>query len=189
MALSMPLRNPIQKAARILREGGVVAYPTEGLFGLGCLPDEREAAERILAIKRRDPSMGLILIASRPRQLEPYAVVPSDGAALVSTIDHPVTWVLPATAAAPSWIRGRHPGVAVRITAHPVAAALCDAAGSALVSTSANRAGRPPARNSIVLRRRFGRLVDYIVPGQCGPAKGASEIRDFASGAVLRPAE
>jgi len=189
MALSIPLRIPIQKAARILKEGGVVAYPTEGLFGLGCLPDDEEACERIFAIKRRDPSLGLILIASSPAQLEPYAAVPADGAALLSSIERPVTWVLPARASLPSWIRGRHPGVAVRISAHPVAAALCDAAGSALVSTSANRAGRPPARNSIVLRRRFGRLVDYIVPGRCGPAKGASEIRDFASGAVLRPAE
>jgi L-threonylcarbamoyladenylate synthase len=189
MAPSIPLRIPIQKAARILEEGGVVAYPTEGLFGFGCLPDEQEAADRIFTIKRRDPSMGLILIASRPAQLEPYAVVPADAADLLSSPEHPVTWVLPSKPSAPAWIRGRHPGVAVRICSHPVAAALCDAVGSALVSTSANLTGRPPARNSIVLRRHFGRLVDYIVPGQCGPATGASEIRDYASGAVLRPAE
>lgn len=189
MALSIPLRIPIRKAARILKEGGVVAYPTEGLFGLGCLPDEREAVERILAIKRRDPSLGLILIASIPAQLEPYASVPAETSRLASDIEHPITWVLPATASAPSWIRGRHPGIATRICAHPVAAALCDAVGSALVSTSANRSGHPPARNGVVLRRHFGRLVDYIVPGACGPARGASEIRDFATGAVLRPAE
>jgi L-threonylcarbamoyladenylate synthase len=189
MALSTPLRIPIQKAARILKQGGVIAYPTEGLFGLGCLPDDRKAVERILAIKRRDPSMGLILIASGPAQLEPYAVVPAESARLRSSVEHPVTWVLPAKASVPAWIRGRHSGVAVRISTHPVASALCDAVGSALVSTSANRAGQPPARNRIVLRRRFGRLVDYIVPGPCGPARGASEIRDFASGAVLRPPE
>jgi L-threonylcarbamoyladenylate synthase len=189
MALPIPLRIPIRKAARILKEGGVVAYPTEGLFGLGCLPDEREAVERIFAIKHRDPSMGLILIASSPAQLEPYARVPAGRHRLASDIENPITWVLPAKASVPSWIRGRHPGVATRICAHPVAAALCDAAGSALVSTSANMSGHPPARNGIVLRRQFGRLVDYIVPGTCGPAKGASEIRDFATGAVLRPAE
>jgi L-threonylcarbamoyladenylate synthase len=188
MAPTSPLRIPVLKAARILREGGVVAYPTEGLFGLGCLPDNRAAAERIFAIKHRDPSMGLILIASDPRQLEAYAEIPAERTRLRSSVDRPVTWVLPAKSALPSWIRGRHPGVAVRICAHPVAAALCDAVGSALVSTSANRTGRPPARNGIVLRRHFGPLVDYIVPGACGPAKGGSEIRDFSSGAVLRPA-
>jgi L-threonylcarbamoyladenylate synthase len=189
MSRSIPLRIPIQKAARILKQGGVVAYPTEGLFALGCLPGNQEASERIFSIKRRDPSKGLILIASSPAQLEPYAIVPAERAGLVSSLEHPVTWVLPATASAPAWVRGRHPGVAVRISAHPVAAALCDAVGSALVSTSANRAGQPPARNGIVLRRRFGHLVDYIVPGHCGPARGASEIRDFASGTVLRPLE
>lgn len=189
MALSIPLRIPLQKAARILKDGGVVAYPTEGLFGLGCLPDVQDAVDRIFAIKRRDPSMGLILIASRPAQLEPYAVVPPDAADLHSSLEHPVTWVLPAKSSVPAWIRGRHSGVAVRICTHPVAAALCDAVDSALVSTSANLTGQPPARNSIVLRRHFGRLVDFIVPGRCGPASGASEIRDYASGTVLRPAE
>jgi len=189
MALSIPLRIPLEKAARILQQGGVVAYPTEGVFGLGCLPDDREAANRIFAIKRRDPAMGLILIASDPVQFEPYASLPAEHRDLYSSNDQPVTWVLPAKSSTPAWIRGRHPGVAVRICSHPVAAALCEVLGSALVSTSANLSGQPPPRNSVVLRRRFGALVDYIVPGECGPARGPSEIRDFASGRILRPAE
>jgi L-threonylcarbamoyladenylate synthase len=185
----MPLSIPIQKAARILREGGIVAYPTEGVFGLGCLPDNADAVSRIFAIKKRDPSVGLILIASDPAQLEPYAALPEGDVHLVACMEHPVTWVLPAKSSTPSWIRGKHAGVAVRISAHPVVAALCAAAGSALVSTSANVAGQAPARNAFVLRRSFGPLVDFIVPGECGPARGPSEIRDFASGKVLRPAE
>ena len=88
----------------------------------------------------------------------------------------------------PLWIRGAHDGVAVRLTTHPVARALCDAAQAALVSTSANISGRPPARNSFVLRRRFGALVDYIVPGDCGRATGPSEIRDLLTGKTFRPA-
>jgi L-threonylcarbamoyladenylate synthase len=183
LALSIPL----QKAVRVLNEGGVIAYPTEGVFGLGCLPLLVDAVDRILSIKQRDPSMGLILIASSLSQLEPYAIVPGDARELAGSLENPVTWVLAARPSTPLWIRGRHPGVAVRISAHPVAAALCDAAGSALISTSANVAGQPPSRNSIVLRRHFGQLVDYIVPGECGPARGASEIRDYASGRVLRP--
>jgi L-threonylcarbamoyladenylate synthase len=178
---------PILKAARILKEGGVIAYPTEGIYGLGCLPDREDAVRRVLEIKQRDPSMGLVLIASRPQQLHCWAVLPD--AELTSDLEHPITWILESRPSVPELVRGRHAGIAVRITAHPVAAALCDAADSALVSTSANVTGRQPTRNPFILRRRFGRLVDYVVPGRCGPAKGASEIRDYASGRILRPAD
>lgn len=181
----MPLSFPIQKAARILRQGGVIAYPTEGVFGLGCLPDTAEAVDRILEIKQRDPALGLILIAARKDQLVPWARLP-EAAELSSTLAHPVTWLVPAQASVPYNIRGSHETVAVRLTAHPVAAELCKAANSALVSTSANVSGRPPARTAFALRKQFGRLVDCIVPGDCGPAAGASEIRDLQSGAVLR---
>lgn len=176
---------PILKAAAILKEGGVIAYPTEGIYGLGCLPEKEDAVLRVLEIKQRDPSMGLVLIASRAEQLERWAVLPDTE--LASDLERPVTWILEARRDASELIRGRHAGIAVRITAHPVAAALCDAAGSPLVSTSANVTGRQPTRNPFVLRRRFGPLVDYVVPGRCGPARGASEIRDYASGTTIRP--
>jgi len=111
-----------------------------------------------------------------------------DDLALESSDEKPVTWIVPATDDVPWWIRGRHDSIAVRQTTHPVARALCELADSALVSTSANISGRPPARNPYVLRRLFGALVDYIVPGHCGPARGASEIRVLETGKVLRPA-
>lgn len=180
------LSMPVQQAARVIREGGVVAYPTEGVFGLGCLPDNEDAVLRILDIKRRGTSPGLVLIAADRRQLDPFVRMPAGGVP-VSDIGRPVTWIVAAKDTVPTWIRGRHPGIAVRVTTHPVARALCDAAGSALVSTSANVSGRSPARNAHVLRRQFGHLVDCIVPGHCGPARGPSEIRDLASGKVLRP--
>jgi L-threonylcarbamoyladenylate synthase len=184
----MSLSFPMHKAVRILRQGGVIAYPTEGVFGLGCLPAEAGAVSRILAIKQRDPASGLILIASSKDQLVPWARLPA-GAELPSSLEHPVTWLVPAQPSVPYRIRGAHDTIAVRLTAHPVAAALCDAAGSALVSTSANVTGRPPARSPFVLRRRFGRLVDYVLPGRCGAAGRASEIRDLESGRVLRAGE
>lgn len=178
----------INKAARILQSGGVIAYPTEGVYGLGCLPDDFLAVSRILAIKQRDPAMGLVLIAADIEQLEGWIELPKKTPDLRSSVDKPVTWIIPASDDVPYWIRGEHAGIAVRITSHPVAAALCDAADSALVSTSANVHGRPPARNRFVLRRRFRALVDYIVPGECGSASGPSEIRDLVSGKVLRSA-
>jgi L-threonylcarbamoyladenylate synthase len=179
---------PIRKAARIVRDGGVVAYPTEGVFGLGCRPDDTEAVARILRIKGRDPAMGLILIAADDHPLQRWVDLPDGRQVPASSLERPVTWIVPARIAVPASIRGRHTTVAVRITAHPVAAALCRAAESALVSTSANFSGQRPARNIHVLRRNFGALVDCIVPGACGPAAGPSEIRDLLSGTVLRSA-
>ncbi len=189
VATSNLLTEPLKKAGRILRGGGVVAYPTEGVYGLGCLPDSLTGVARILRIKQRDPAMGLLLIASRIEQLTEWADIDPRTSELPSSAEHPVTWVVPAVAGLPYWISGAHAGVAVRITAHPIAAALCDAAGSALISTSANESGHAPARTRYVLRRRFRDLVDYIVPGDCGPAAGPSEIRVFESGQVIRGAE
>lgn len=182
----MALSFPIHRAGRILRSGGIVAYPTEGVFGLGCIPDDVDAVIRILSIKKRSPALGLVLIASSIAQLEDWADLPQNSV-LDSRPERPVTWIVPARQNVPYWITGEHSTLAVRITTHAVAAALCEAAESPLVSTSANVAGRPPARSIFVLRRRFGRLVDYIVPGQCGPARGPSEIRDAESGMIIRP--
>jgi L-threonylcarbamoyladenylate synthase len=184
MATSQDLRH----ATRVLASGGVIAYPTEGVFGLGCLAHDFEAASRILKIKSRDPAMGLVVIVSDPSQLLDWVDLPVDQLSLVSSDEKPVTWILPATDEAPAWIRGEHSGIAVRQTTHPVARALCAEIDAALVSTSANVSGRPPARNRFVLRKEFGTLVDYIVPGDCGPATGPSEIRDIKTGRILRPA-
>lgn len=184
MAFSIPL----QRAARIIRSGGVVAYPTEGVYGLGCLPQIDDAVRHILSIKRRDPTMGLILIAADPSQLEAWLADGVRGADLHSTADKPVTWIVPAASSVSTLIRGNHEGLAVRITNHPVAKALCHAADSAIVSTSANVSGLPPTRNPFVVRRQFGHLVDCVVAGRCGPASGASEIRDWQSGKIIRPA-
>lgn len=178
----------IRYAARVINSGGVVAYPTEGVFGLGCLPDNFDAVGRILTIKKRDPGMGLVMIVSDIDQLAGWTDASMDGASLRSTLEQPVTWIVPATDAVPWWIRGDHTGIAVRMTAHPVAKALCREVDSPLVSTSANISGRPPARSVFVLRRVLGSLVDYVVPGACGPAHGPSEIRDFETGKVLRTA-
>ena len=184
----MQRSNSINRAARILRAGGIIAYPTEGVFGLGCLPDCAEAVAGILRMKGRGPEKGLLLIAARAHQLEPWAEMPGDSSIPAPSLHKPVSWVVPATEDAPYWLTGGRNTIAVRLTDFPVAAKLCDAVDSALISTSANVSGCPPARNAYVLRRQFSSLVDYIVPGRCGPVKGPSEIRDLQSGETLRPA-
>jgi len=177
----------IDKAAKVLRSGGVIAYPTEGVFGLGCLPGNLDAVARLLQIKQRDASKGLILIAATASQFEEWIELPDEVTLPDPEPQLPTTWIVPAGARVASVVRGNHTGIAVRITTHPVAQAICNAVASPIVSTSANLSGRPVAPSEYALRRQFIDLVDYVVPGKCGPSSGASEIRDLLSGAILRP--
>jgi L-threonylcarbamoyladenylate synthase len=174
------------RAADVLLDGGVIAYPTEGVFGLGCLPDDLAAIKRLLGIKQRSASKGLILIAAAPEQFSGWI----HGADLERLPEPnpmcPVTWIVRPVDRLNEAVTGGHAGLAVRITSNPVAAAICNAVEMPVISTSANIAGEPVARNAYVLRRKFGHLVDYIVPGKCGPATGPSEIRNLETGKVLR---
>jgi L-threonylcarbamoyladenylate synthase len=186
----VPFEPHVEQAARIIRAGGVVAYPTEAVFGLGCLPEDRKAVERLLAIKRRSWRKGLLLIGASLEQLERYALVEGSPcrAAILEGWPGPVTWVLPATSAAPMWITGGRHSIAVRLTAHSTAAALCSAVGGALVSTSANLSRHSPARSALRVRRQLGGKVDYVLHGQVGELARPTAIRDGRTGSILRPA-
>jgi L-threonylcarbamoyladenylate synthase len=177
-------------AARILDKGGIVAYPTEAVYGLGCLPDNRDAVYRLLLLKKRSVSKGLILVAAFPEQLEKYVSYPdvSVRERVLATWPGPVTWILPAQRETPGWIKGSHATVAVRVSRHPVVRALCREAG-ALVSTSANPEHKPPARNLRKVVEYFGHSLDYIVPGEVGDLTGPTEIRDAVSGKIIRPGD
>ena len=177
----------IDRAAETLLRGGIIAYPTDGVFGLGCLPDDADAIRRLLQLKHRDPAKGLILIASNNAQLEGWMTLPPGQ--LLPDVDSakPVTWIVPPGNKVIPLLHGDNSEIAVRLTANPIAHSICDAVDAPLVSTSANLSGRPVARNRFVLRRQFLSLVDYLVPGDCGPASGPSEIRHLRTGQVLRP--
>jgi L-threonylcarbamoyladenylate synthase len=181
-------RLRVSRAARIVRGGGVIAYPTEAVFGLGCLPRDRRAVLRLLAIKRRSWRKGLILIGADFAQLERYVVLPPEPrrSEVLATWPGPHTWVLDAARDAPRWITGGRSSVAVRVTAHPLAAALCRAVGDALVSTSANLSRRPPHRRLLKLRRDLGASVDFVLAGPLGGLAAPTAIRDGRSGRTLR---
>lgn len=179
----------LQKAARILNNGGVIAYATEAVFGLGCRPWDAGAVARILSLKRRDPARGLIVIAAETQQLAPLidmnCGIPMD--VIQRTWPGPVTWVVPARHGIPRWLRGDHEGVAVRVTAHPMASELCRLTGP-LVSTSANPEGHTPARTSIRVRAYFRDQLDWILPGEVGDLTSPTEIRGAVTGEILRGA-
>jgi L-threonylcarbamoyladenylate synthase len=175
-------------AARVLRTGGVVAYPTEGVFGLGCDPLDPDAVRRVLDLKGRSARKGLILIAADYAQVRPFVLPPGKqlGRRLRADWPGPVTWVLPAAPGVPPWLTGGRDTLAARVTAHPLAAGLCRAFGRCLVSTSANRSGGRPARSALAVRCLFGDAVDLILSGPLGGLRGPTPIRDGTSGKVLR---
>lgn len=175
--------------ARIcLLNGGVIAYPTEGVFGLGCLPFDETAVNRILNIKRRPAHKGLILIASELAQITPFLAPLST--THIETIqkarDYPQTWVVPHNGALPENVTGGRDNVAVRITNHPIAKALCDVIGGPLVSTSANRSGKPALITQLQVRRHLMQDIDALVPGRVQNPGRASQINDLISGQQFR---
>jgi len=179
----------IQQAADILLAGGVVAYPTEGVYGLGCLPSDPEAVDQLLGIKNRSSTAGLIIVAADLDLLSEW-IDPTEAELqrLEQKNSHPVTWVVTAAAHTPHWLTGGRSTIAVRITQHPVAAALSRATKSALVSTSANRTGRPAAKSALQVRRWLGKELDWVVSGPLGEGSGPSEIRVALDDRVLRAA-
>ena len=175
-------------AARIVLEGGVIAYPTEAVYGIGCLPFDEEALLRVLALKRRVPQKGLIVVAASMSQLEPLALLPGGaiGEEMRAGWPGPHTWIVRARPAVPALLTGGRPTIAVRVSAHPIVQRLCRRTGSALVSTSANLSGAAPARTALAVRRRLGGSVDYVLAGALGDSPRPTEIRDAATGRVLR---
>lgn len=180
----------LRRAIEALRRGGVIACPTEAVWGLGCDPSNEAAVLRLLDIKQREVAKGLLLVAADVdalARLVDWDALPADRRAVVlASWPGPSTWVVPATAAVPRWITGDHDGVAVRVSAHPLVAALCRGFGGPLVSTSANAAGEPPARTEAELAPRLRERVDAVVPGATGGLERPTPIRDARSGAVLR---
>jgi L-threonylcarbamoyladenylate synthase len=182
-------RHQLQTACRVLAQGGLLAYPTEAVYGFGCDPNNRQAVNRLLTLKQRPQRHGLILIAAEFNALRAYVdeLDPQRMAAIFASWPGPYTWLLPARPWVPYWLTGAHSTLAVRVTDHPIAAALCRRWNGALVSTSANRRHRPPARHAAQVRYHFGAQPDlYIVTGAVGCAAGPSQIRHGCTGDIIR---
>ena len=178
---------PLDTAVRCLQSGGVIAYPTEAVFGIGCDPLQQQAVERLLAIKKRAVSKGLLLIGANFDQLAPWVRLADEQArALRQHWPFATTYLIEASDKVPDWISGGRNKVGVRVVGNPVAAALCERFGSPLVSTSANLSGRQEARSALQVRRQLGDQLDLIVEGNCDQAGKPSTIIDLATGAVIR---
>ncbi|MFW0072974.1 MAG: L-threonylcarbamoyladenylate synthase [Coxiella-like endosymbiont] len=178
----------INDAVTELRQGGIIAYPTESVYGLGCDPFNHNAVTQLLILKKRPLEKGFILIASAWKQVATLTqpIDPKSLARIFQSWPGPVTWVFPASSEAPSWIRGKHPTIAIRLTDHLIAKLLCYRFGGPIVSTSANRKWEQPIRNVRILRMIFGNQINRILEGPIGPSCRPTEIRDAITGEVLR---
>lgn len=180
--------NSITLAIRTIRQGGIIAYPTEAVFGLGCDPFDEKAVQKILRLKHRSVAKGLILISSEWKQIG-HLITPLTDELLnkvQQTWPGSITWVFPASSIVPPWITGDHKSVALRITAHPIAKALCDAYGGAIVSTSANIEGKKPARCMEEVKNYFPIGIDFIINDKVGDLEQPTIMRDAITGKILR---
>ncbi|NNC97724.1 MAG: threonylcarbamoyl-AMP synthase [Gammaproteobacteria bacterium] len=184
----MPSQFQIAKAVDTVQHGGVIAYATEAVYGLGCDPDNHHAIQRILEIKGRNARQGFILIASSFAQVQKYLELLSieEENAIRDYWPGPTTLILSASETVSSLVTGGRDSIAIRITTHQDTRELCDALGHALISTSANRSGQPPIKHAWQLENQFGELVDYIYPSTLGDSDKPSAIIDARTGNRIR---
>ena len=184
----MLVTSDIKAVCDRVAEGGVIAYPTEAVFGLGCDPKNLASVETLLDIKQRSPDKGLILIASSFDQLRPF-LAPDVEPTQTQQTPAPITWIFPANKHVSSLLTGDHDTLAVRVSAHPLVQALCSALDHPLTSTSANLSGEPPCKFTGEIIDQFMHhqpALSAVLDGQTGGQLKPTEIRDAASGKILR---
>ena len=187
------ITTSVVEAAKHLKRGQVLAYPTEAVWGLGCDPFNQQAFLEILRLKQRPIEKGVILLAGQVSQVE-HLLAHLDAAKRQTVIEswaqrsndeRAITWLLDADENIPQWIRGQHPKVAVRVTNHPLCTALCNAFNGFIVSTSANPAGQIPAHSLQDANQYFGAEIKYL-NGDLGLSQQPSKIIDAQTGEIIR---
>ena len=184
----------IKKACRDLQAGELIAYPTEAVFGLGCDAFNIKALKKLRAIKNRTSHKGFIVICSSIEQLKKsfpgIQLTKEQWGQLTQPQSHPTTWLLPITQNIKSsrnrYLVGKNRSLAVRISEHPLAKALCEQFGGPIVSSSANKAGAKPAKKLMLVRKNFRKQVKNYVAGALGDFVEPSQIIDIKTGKVIR---
>ncbi|WP_246037002.1 Sua5/YciO/YrdC/YwlC family protein [Thalassotalea litorea] len=177
-------------AAEVFAQGGIIAYPTEAVFGLGCDPDNNQAIENLLALKQRPKEKGLILLAGNYSQLLPYVddgAIPQDKRfSVLSRWPDGITQVFPAKPGLSDYLTGSFSSIAIRVTSQPDVVALCQATGKPIVSTSANLTGHAPAQCWQDVEQALGAQVDFIIKGNTLGHTKPSTIIDALTGETFR---
>ncbi|KGJ96720.1 L-threonylcarbamoyladenylate synthase [Colwellia psychrerythraea] len=184
-------KSMIEAAAQTFAQGGIIAYPTEAVFGLGCDPDNTSAIERLLSLKQRSPDKGFILLASNYSQLQPYideaAISEQQKVQILSRWPGAITQVLPINNNISPLLSGVYKTIAVRITQHPDVIALCRKTGKAIISTSANLSGQSAATTWQNVVMQFPTQLDYLIKTNTLGNNSPSTIIDGITSKILRP--
>ncbi len=182
------LDKQIEAAVDTLNTGGLIAYPTEAVYGLGCDPSNDGALKKLLSLKQRDKGKGLIIIASSVEQLHEFIDAKHFDLRpdIKAQWPGPITWVMPCKTKVSTYLTGDHSSLAVRVSAHPTVKSLCEKYGRAIVSTSANISGQDPAKTALHVQQQFAEKVNTIIDAPVGKALAPSKIFDQVSGKRLR---
>lgn len=159
----MKQEDDIRNAVEVLRKGGVILYPTDTVWGIGCDATNAEAVKRVYEIKRRDDSKALICLVDSDARLQRYVRnVPDVAWQLIDAVVKPTTIILDnAVNLAPNLI-ANDGSIGIRITKEPFSHELCFRFQKALVSTSANISGEPAAQNYGDISEEILNAVDYV---------------------------
>ncbi len=171
-------------ASDIIKNGGVVIYPTEGIYGIGCDPYNEHSVEKIFQLKGRDYDKRFILISSQAGFLTDIIDIDISQDERLKSKDF-VTWIVQANNSFPSWWK-RYNGLAVRKTQHTKVKDLCNKVGSSIVSTSANYSNQEYINDITVIEKLFDGKVSCIVNGKLGNKKKPSTVRDIMTNEILR---
>jgi len=165
--LSLKIQQQIDKGISILRRGGVVAYPTDTVYGLGACADLSKAIERVYDVKERPRNMPLPLLIADVSQITKVAesVSPSAWSLIHSFLPGALTLVLPKSSSGPDTITAGATTIAVRIPAHPVPIALIKGLGTPIVGTSANLSGKPSPLTAEEVYSQLGDKIDLVIDG------------------------
>jgi L-threonylcarbamoyladenylate synthase len=170
----------IDNAVKAVRNGDIIIYPTESVYGLGCDPYNYSAVKKLLEIKQRSVDKGLILIAGNIQQILPM-IRPksaSDLANALKTWPGHNTWVFPKSKLVPHWVSGNHQTIAVRVSKHPTVIELCNKLNSSLISTSANLSNQEVLTSIKALKHIFGDKIAAYIDAPLGQESLPSQIRD-----------
>ena len=181
----------VLQAVNVLHQGGVIAYPTEAVFGLGCDPKNLSAVKKILDLKLRKKQKGLILIASNFEQLKSY-IQPLEKNIENKLLDSwqekktAITWLVPVDNNISMYLKGQFDTLAVRVSHHPIVKELCEKFAGAIISTSANIATQEAARTAEKVKEIFADKIDFILEGETDLNAQPSEIRDALTDKIIR---
>ncbi|MBT4482344.1 MAG: threonylcarbamoyl-AMP synthase [Candidatus Latescibacteria bacterium] len=177
----------IEEAVNVLKNGGIVVYPTETVYGIGCDPFNRIAYERVQHLKGRNNNKQMLLLACSLSQVEHFTGRLAD---IPRRLAHefwpgPLTMVIKPRNEMPVYLYGDSGGVAFRITSHPIAAALSRNFGCPITSTSANMTGKPTVGTYEEALNMFGKDVSIVIKNHI-PLNGTpSTVIDLTSGKPL----